>query len=134
LALTGHHHDALEAIVLRFDRPARLHAAELETLLGTGAREISYWPAGETRDLALASILRSALYQAIPTCELAASLAGAFGQSGHVAELNRLREDIAATDAQLERMISARIAAHRLGSSASISPTVKEPGGLDAAP
>ena len=64
LALTNLHNAALEAIVASLDRPARLHAAELESLLGTAGREFGAWPRGEVRDLALTSVIRAAINSA----------------------------------------------------------------------
>ena len=122
LALTNHHNDALEGIVARLDRPARVHAAELESLLGTAAREFGGWPRGEVRDLALTGVLRSAVYMVIPTCELAISLATRLGYDHHVAALTRLREDIAATDSRLQLSIQTQIAAPEVAPATSVTP------------
>jgi hypothetical protein len=111
LALTGHDNAALEAIVSRLDRPARLHAAELESLLGTAGREFGDWPPGQVRDLGLTGVLRAAVYMVIPTCDLAISLAARLGYDHHVATLTRLREHIAATDSRLQLAIQTQIAA-----------------------
>jgi ferritin-like metal-binding protein YciE len=114
MALTGHHDAAINAIVSRIDRPARFHAAELETLLGTADRELSGWSRGEARDLAITSVVRTSVHMAIPTCELAASLAAVLGHQHHVAALTRLREDIAVTDSRLQAVIRTQVTAHRL--------------------
>jgi ferritin-like metal-binding protein YciE len=114
LAMTSRHGDALEAIVSRLDRPARLHAAELESLLGTAAREFGDWPPGQLRDLALTAVLRGAVYMVIPACELAISLAARLGYDHHVATLTRLREDTAATDSRLQLAIQTQVAAARV--------------------
>jgi hypothetical protein len=114
MALTGHHDGALNSIVSRIDRPARFHAAELETLLGTSERELSGWPRGDARDLAITNVVRSAVYMAIPTCELAANLATLLEYRHDVAALSRLREDIAVTDSRLQAVIRTQLAAHRL--------------------
>ncbi len=114
LALTSHHEAALDAIVSRLDRPAHLHAAELESLLGTGAREFGAWPLGDVRDLALTSTMRAAVYMATPACELAISLAARLGYDHHLPTLTRLREDIAATDSRLQLAIQTQVAAPRV--------------------
>jgi hypothetical protein len=114
LALAGHHDAALNGIVSRIDRPARLHAAELETLLGTADRELSGWSRGEARDLAVTNVVRTAVYMAIPTCELATSLAAALGYRHHVTALSGLRQDIAMTDSRLQAVIRTQVTAHRL--------------------
>jgi Domain of unknown function (DUF892) len=113
LALTGHHDPALNGIVSHIDRPARFHAAELETLLGTSDRELSGWSRGEARDLAITHVVRTAVYMAIPTCDLATSLASMLGYRHHVAVLSRLREDIAVTDSRLQAVTRTQITAHR---------------------
>jgi len=119
MALTGQHDAALNAIVSHIDRPARSHAAELETLVGTADRELSGWSRGEARDLAITIVVRTAVYMAIPPCELATSLAAALGYPHHVAVLRRLREDIAATDSRLQLLIRTQVTAHRVARPAS---------------
>jgi len=114
LALTGHHDGALNAIVSSIDRPARLHAAELETLLGTAEGELGGWSRGEARDLAITNLVRTAVYMAIPTCDLAMSLGAVLGYRHHVAALSRLREDITVTDSRLQLVIRTQVTAHRL--------------------
>lgn len=113
LASAGHHAAALDAIVSRIDRPARFHAAELETLLGTADRELSGWSRGEARDLALANLVRTAVSMAIPACELATSLAPVLGYQHDVPALSRLREDIASIDSGLQAVIRTQVSAHR---------------------
>ena len=113
LALAGHHDAGLNGIVSRIDRPARVHAAELETLLGTADRELSGGSRGEARDLAISTVVRTAVYMAIPTCELATSLAVVLGYRHHVAALSRLREDIAVTDSRLQLVIRTQVTAYR---------------------
>ncbi len=119
MALTTYNDAALNAIVSRIDRPARSQAAELETLLGTADRELNGWSRGEARDLAITLVVRTAVHTAIPTCELATSLAGVLGYRNHVAVLSRLREDVAATDSRLQLVIRTQVTAHRLARSAS---------------
>jgi hypothetical protein len=119
LALTGHHEAALNAIVSHIDRPARLHAAELETLLGTADRELNGWSRGEARDLATTNVVRTAVYMATPTCELAMSLAKLFGNRHQVAALTRLREDITLTDSRLHAALRTQVTAHPAAGAAS---------------
>ena len=114
MALAGHHDAAINAIVSRIDRPARFHAAELETLLGTADRELSGWSRGEARDLAITNVVRTAVHMAIPTSDLAASLAPVLDYRQHVAALSRLREDIAVTDSRLQAVIRTQVTAHHL--------------------
>jgi hypothetical protein len=114
LALAGHHDAALNGIVSGIDQPARFHAAELETLPGTAERAHSTRPRGEARDLAIATVVRTAVYMAIPACELATRLAAVLGYRHHVAVLTRLREDISVTDSRLEALIRTQVTAHQL--------------------
>jgi hypothetical protein len=122
LALAGHHDAALNGIVSRIDQPARFHAAELETLLGTAERELSGWSRGEARDLAITNVVRTAVYMAIPTCELATSIAEAVGYRHHVTALSRLHADIALTDSRLQQVIRAQLTAHPLARAESMGP------------
>jgi ferritin-like metal-binding protein YciE len=112
IGMTSHHHDALERILARFDRAAPGHAAELETLLGSAARQIADWSPGDVRDVALSSIVRCAIYMAIPACELAIDLARVLGYTAHINELTQMRSDMAAVDSRLQLMIRARLATH----------------------
>lgn len=117
LRLSAEHADALQALASRTDRPARVHAAELESLLGTAARLTGDWQSGRARDVALALVLRTATHLAIPSCELAMSLAAVVGYPAHRDTLSMLRSDLTALDARL------RIVLHSLVLGGTVSPS-----------
>jgi ferritin-like metal-binding protein YciE len=138
LTITIEHHDALEAIVSREDRPARVHAAELEDLLGTAARQFAGQSSGPVRDVAFASLLRTVLHLAIPSYELAATLAGELGYDSQDRTLGRFRDEIATVDSHLER-ITQRLVMRHVGESALADeerpvPRQTEPGKMQSPP
>jgi hypothetical protein len=116
LTLSIGHRDALEAIVSHLDRPPRLHAAELEDLLGTGAREMSGWRPGTIRDLGLAGLLRTALHLAFPSYELARSLAAELGYESQDHTLSRLRHEVGSIDSHLQRVTQQLVTGRAIGS------------------
>jgi len=117
------HAAALETILSGLDRPALLHTAELETLLGNAARELSGMSSGKTRDLGVTNVVQTAMHMAIPSCELALSLAAVLGYPQHATALTRLREDIAATDARMQVVMRTQVAAHRVAKGTSSAAT-----------
>jgi ferritin-like metal-binding protein YciE len=110
--LASHRHAELEAILSRFDQPARVHAAELETLIGNATRRISGWAPGEAKDIALMSVVRTAIHMAIPSCEIAMNLAAALGYETQVEPLASLRQDLLTRDAQFESIVRRLLDAH----------------------
>src|SRR5579862_1741013 len=51
--VAGEHRDVLEGMVSRSGEPARVHAAEMEALLGEAARQFGGWSTGDARNLAV---------------------------------------------------------------------------------
>ena len=96
---------ALEAIASRADRPARVHAAELEALLSTAGRETAGWASGKAHDVALAAVLRTALHLAIPSYEVAMSLAPVVGYAAHRRALSQLGAGLGALDSRLQEIV-----------------------------
>jgi Domain of unknown function (DUF892) len=104
--------NTLEATASRFERPGRMHAAELETLLGTVATEIAGWHAGKPRDVALTSVLRSAIHLSIPACELCISLAPVVGYPAHERVFARILNDVTTLDGRLRAIIYSLLGTH----------------------
>ncbi len=92
--LASHRHGELETILARFNQPARVHAAELETLIGNATRRLSGWAPGEAKDIALTVVVRTAIHMAIPACEIAMNLAAAVGYETQIETLAGLRQDL----------------------------------------
>ena len=114
---------ALEAIAARADRPARVHAAELETALSTAARETAGWQPGKARDIALTSVMRTALHLEIPSCDLAMSLAPAVGHATHRHTLTQMWDNICTLDSRLRGIMQSLVGTHGT-SEAPTSPTI----------
>lgn len=128
LRLSAQHADAVQALAARTDRPAPVHAAELESLLGTAARLTADWQSGRARDIALALVLRTAIHLAIPSCELAMSLAAVVGYPAHHDTLTMLRSDLTRLDPRLRVIIHSLV----LGGTVSPSTIVAEAEDADA--
>jgi ferritin-like metal-binding protein YciE len=114
---------ALEAIASRADRPARVHAAELETALSTAARETAGWQAGKARDIALTSVMQTALHLEIPSCDLAMSLAPVVGHATHGHTLNQMWDNICTLDSRLRGIMQSLVGTHST-SEAPTPPTI----------
>jgi len=112
LGIASHHHTALENVLAHFGEPARVHNPEMETLIGHASQRLSEWVPGDTKDLALCAVVRTALHMAIPQIELAMNLAGALGYDAHIEPLASLLHDILLTDAKLVTVVRGRLDAH----------------------
>jgi ferritin-like metal-binding protein YciE len=105
----SHTDEQLNTVLSRFDGPARMHAAEMETLIGVAMRRFGSWPRGDPHDVAACAIVRAAIHTAIPGCELAIVLAKAIGFAQHVGGLEALRGQMQVTDDNLRRLSEQRI-------------------------
>ena len=112
LGQTSHRVERLEAMLVHFEGPARVHAAEVEALIGHGARYVAGWPSGSVRDIALGAVARIAWHYAIPEYELAAALAESIGYHQHAIDLRTMLANVCQIDETLHRIIEAHIAAH----------------------
>jgi ferritin-like metal-binding protein YciE len=116
LGQASHAADQLTAMLAQFEGPARVHAAELETLLGDAARRLPDWPPGDTRDAVVTTVVRCVMHSAMPGCELAIVLAEVIGLTQHIDALQALHGQMRATDDSLRRLIDRRIrASHAAG-------------------
>jgi ferritin-like metal-binding protein YciE len=105
----SHAEEQLSTVLSHFGGPARMHAAEMETLIGVAMRRFGNWPRGDAHDVAASMVLRSAIHTAIPGCELAIALAKAIGFPQHVRGLEALRAQMQTTDDNLRRLSEQRI-------------------------
>jgi len=112
LGQVSHRLQLLEVMVARFSVPARLHAEELETLAGHAMRFLADGPAGEVRDIGIATVCRAAIHYAIPEYELASVLARALGYEKHAADLEPMLAAVLATDKTIARLVEDQIRAH----------------------
>jgi len=112
LGSSSHHHAELETILARFDKPARVHAAELETLVGTATQQLSEWEPGEPKDVALCAVVRTAIHTTLPVCEIAMNLAAVLGYDTQIEALASLRQDLLSKDATLVSICRGLIDAH----------------------
>ena len=113
LGQASHAAERLKAMLSHFPGPARVHATEIDTLIGVAARQLVSWPRGDPRDVALSTVVRCAIHTAIPGCELAVVLAETNDLPEHAGELKALRDQMQATDERLRRAAEQRI--RRLG-------------------
>ena len=104
-------------IVSQLDRPALVHAAELEDLLGTRARQLA-GSSGSVLDIALANELRTALHLTIPSYELAKRLAAQLGYESQARALDRFHDDLFAVDTHLRDLLQRLLARHGLETAA----------------
>jgi ferritin-like metal-binding protein YciE len=112
LGEVSHRLQLLEVMVARFSVPARLHAEELETLAGHAMRFLADGPAGEVRDIGIATVCRAAIHYAIPEYELATVLARTLGYEKHAADLEPMLAAVLATDKTIARLVEDQIRAH----------------------
>lgn len=117
LGQTSHRVDRLETMLAHFDGPARVHAAEVEALIGHGARYVAGWPSGDVRDIAVATVARIAWHYAIPEYQLAAALAESIGYSQHATDLRAMLANVRLIDEALHRVIETHIPARSARSS-----------------
>jgi ferritin-like metal-binding protein YciE len=101
----------LLAMLSHFAGPARVHAAELEALVGDAARTLAAWPSGDPRDVAVSGVVRTALHSIMPGCELAIVLADVVGFPQYVGTLEALLHQTQTTDENLRRLGEERIRA-----------------------
>ena len=111
IGVVSHHQFTLQNILKRFDQPARVHAAELETLVGHAAG-LADWPAGEVRDVALSDVVRTVIHMAIPPCEIAMNIAGALGYETQIEALASFHHDLLNTDGRLIGIVRGLLDAH----------------------
>jgi ferritin-like metal-binding protein YciE len=110
--LVSHHHAALESILARFGQPARVHAAELEALVGNATRWLAERPSGEAKDVGLCAVVRTAINMVIPACEIAMNLAATVGYETQIETLASLRQDLLSSDARLVSIVRGLLDAH----------------------
>jgi hypothetical protein len=111
LGQASHAEAQLTVMVSHFAGPARVHAVEMESLLGDTARRLADWAPGDPRDLYLNTVVRSVIHTAIPECELAIALAEVVGFPQHLGELKVFRSQMQASDESLRRMSDQQIRA-----------------------
>ena len=111
----SHAEEHLMTVLSHFDGPARMHAAEMETLIGVAMRRFGGWPRGDVHDVAASTVVRSAIHMAIPGCEMAIVLAKTIGSPEHVGGLEALRSQMQATDDNLRRLSEQRVTKPRVG-------------------
>jgi ferritin-like metal-binding protein YciE len=111
LAQTSHRVERLEAMLIHFEGPARVHAEEVEALIGHGARYVAGWPSGDVRDIAVGTVARVAWHYAMPEYQVTAALAESIGYKQDAIDLRTMLANVRLMDETLHRIIEGRIAA-----------------------
>jgi ferritin-like metal-binding protein YciE len=112
LGAASHHHAELETVLARLNRPARVHAEEIETLVGNATRQLSEWESGEPKDIALCAVMRAAIHTTLPVCEIAMNLAAVLGYETQIEALASLRQDLLSKDEDLVSIYRGLLDAH----------------------
>lgn len=112
LSMASRHSDALDAMMSRLGQPAAVRPDALEALLGQSGRQLMDWPLGDSRDVALCLVVRSALHTAVATRDVVIAMARPLGHLADARELTRMRDEVEAEDRRLRRAAEVVIESH----------------------